>query len=94
VRRALGASKLEVFKQLLVEAAVVGVAGGVLGLGLAFLGLWLVRHQPADYASLAHLDLFMLGVTFALAVGSSMAAGLLPAWRACQITPALQLKSQ
>jgi len=36
----------------------------------------------------------MLGATFALAVGSSIAAGLLPAWRACQVATALQLKSQ
>ena len=94
VRRALGASRYEIFKQLLVEAGVVGLAGGLFGLVLAFLGLWLVRQQPADYASLARLDVSMLGMTFVLAVGSSVAAGLLPAWRACQIAPALQLKSQ
>ncbi|SFS06828.1 putative ABC transport system permease protein [Dyella sp. OK004] len=94
VRRALGASKREVFVQLLVEAGVIGLAGGVGGLVLAFLGLWLVRLQPADYASLAHLDISMLLVTFMLALISSLLAGLLPAWRACQITPALQLKSQ
>ncbi|TBR40231.1 MULTISPECIES: ABC transporter permease [Dyella] len=94
VRRALGASKGEVFKQLLIEACIIGMAGGICGLGLAFLGLWLVRQQPADYASLAHLDLSMLAITFVLALVSSLLAGLLPAWRACQITPALQLKSQ
>ena len=93
VRRALGASKRAVFAQLLVEAGTVGLAGGVGGLLLAFLGLWLVRQQPADYASLAQLDLPMLLATFVLAVGASLLAGLLPAWRACQITPALQLKS-
>ncbi|WP_266172135.1 ABC transporter permease [Dyella subtropica] len=94
VRRALGASKREVFMQLLVEAAVIGLAGGIGGLLLAFLGLWLVRLQPADYASLAHLDLSMLLATFMLAIAASLLAGLLPAWRACQIAPALQLKSQ
>ncbi|WP_114238693.1 ABC transporter permease [Dyella sp. C9] len=94
VRRALGASKREVFAQLLVESGVIGLAGGVGGLLLAFLGLWLVRRQPSDYAALAHLDLSMLSITFLLAVGSSLLAGLLPAWRACQIAPALQLKSQ
>jgi putative ABC transport system permease protein len=94
VRRALGASKREVFAQLLVESGVIGLAGGIGGLLLAFLGLWLVRRQPSDYAALAHLDASMLLITFLLAVGSSLLAGLLPAWRACQITPALQLKSQ
>jgi putative ABC transport system permease protein len=93
VRRALGASRREVFTQLLVESGVIGLAGGVAGLLLALLGLWLVRKQPSDYAALAHLDLTMLAATFLLAVGATLLAGLLPAWRACQVTPALQLKS-
>lgn len=93
VRRALGASKHAVFGQLLVEAGAIGLAGGMGGLLLAFLGLWLVRRQPSDYASLAQLDLPMLLLTFLLAIGASLLAGLLPAWRACQVTPALQLKS-
>ena len=94
VRRALGASRSEIFKQCLVEAGAVGLAGGILGLGLALLGLWAVRQQPASYAGLAHLDLPMLLATFVLAVIASVAAGLLPAWRAMEVTPAIQLKSQ
>ena len=93
VRRALGASRRSVFAQLLVESGVIGLAGGIGGLVLALLGLWAVRHQPSDYAKLAQLDLSMLLATFALAVGASLLAGLLPAWRACQVAPALQLKS-
>jgi putative ABC transport system permease protein len=93
VRRALGASKRSIFVQLLVESGAIGVAGGVLGLGLAWLGLWAVRHQPVSYAKLAELDTTMLLLTFGLAVVSSLLAGLLPAWRGCQVTPAIQLKS-
>ena len=93
IRRALGASKRALFAQLLVESGVVGLVGGAGGLLLALLGLWLVRHRPSDYAPLAHLDSTMLLITFLLAVGASLLAGLLPAWRACQIAPALQLKS-
>jgi putative ABC transport system permease protein len=92
VRRALGAARRAVFGQLLVEAGLVGLAGGIGGLLLAQLGLWLVRLQPADYAKLAHLDPVMLLVTFALAIGATLLAGILPAWRACRIAPALQLK--
>jgi putative ABC transport system permease protein len=92
VRRALGASKRSLFAQLLVESGVVGLAGGSGGLLLALLGLWLVRQQPAEYAPLAQLDPAMLLATFLLAVSASLLAGLLPAWRACQIAPALQLK--
>ena len=64
------------------------------GLLLALLGLWAVRQQPASYASLAHLDVPMLLTAFALAVTATLLAGVLPAWRAMQITPAIQLKTQ
>jgi len=66
----------------------------VLGLGLALLGLWAVRQQPNSYDSLAHLDVSMLVATFVIAIVASLLAGLLPAWRACQVAPAIQLKSQ
>lgn len=92
VRRALGASRRALFLQLLVESGVIGLAGGVGGLLLACLGLRLVRRQPADYAPLAHLDGAMLLLTFLLAVGASLLAGVLPAWRACCVSPGLQLK--
>ncbi|HEX7324927.1 MAG TPA: ABC transporter permease, partial [Rhodanobacteraceae bacterium] len=42
IRRALGASRRAVFAQCLVEAGVIGIAGGLLGLPLAWFGLWLV----------------------------------------------------
>ncbi len=94
VRRALGATKRSIFAQALVEAAAVGLTGGILGLCLAGLGLWGVRQQPTNYADLAHLDPAMLFTTFLLALLASVLAGLLPAWRACQVAPAIQLKSQ
>ena len=94
VRRALGASRGAIFTQCLVEAGAIGLAGGILGLGLSLLGLWAVRLQPASYAELAHLDLGMLLLTFVMAIVASVLAGLVPAWRAMQVTPAIQLKSQ
>ena len=93
VRRALGARRRDIFLQLGVESAVIGVAGGVLGLLIAQLGLWSVRHRPDDYAQLAQMDPAMLLGTVALAIVASVLAGLLPAWRACRVTPALQLKT-
>ncbi|MDL5368044.1 ABC transporter permease [Xanthomonas sp. NCPPB 2654] len=94
VRRALGASRRAIFAQHLVEAAMIGAAGGMAGLLLAWLGLWLVRRQPADYAALAHMDGSMLFVALALTLGSSLLAGALPAWQAMRVQTAMQLKSQ
>lgn len=94
VRRALGASRGQIFLQSLVEAGTVGLAGGVLGLGLAALGLYAVRQQPVDYAKLATLDGQMLLLTFVLTLVASLLAGFLPALRAMQVAPAIQLKTQ
>lgn len=94
VRRALGASRRDIFSQFLVEAGVLGLAGGLLGLLLTWAGLAAIRLNPSAHAQLAQLDWTMLGITLASALGAALAAGLLPAWRACQVMPALQLKSQ
>ena len=94
VRRALGASRRAIFAQHLVEAAMIGTVGGAIGLLFAWIGLWLVRQQPADYAGLAHMDGSMLLTALALTLGSSLLAGALPAWQAMRVQTALQLKSQ
>ncbi|WUR12822.1 ABC transporter permease [[Empedobacter] haloabium] len=94
VRRALGASRREIFHQFLTETAVVGLAGGVLGLLLAWGALALIALQSKQLSLVARMDWTMLLTTFVMAVAAAMLAGLLPTWRACQVTPALQLKSQ
>ncbi len=94
VRRALGASRKEIFRQFLVETAVLGLAGGVLGLLLALAALALIGTQSEEMGIVAHMDWTMLAFTFVLSVLAAVVAGLLPTWRACQVTPAMQLKSQ
>lgn len=92
-RRALGASRGDIFQQCLVEAGLVGLAGGVLGWLFTLAGLWAVRAQPVEYADLARLDLPMFTATFALAVLASLLAGVFPALRASGVAPAMQLKT-
>lgn len=93
VRRALGATRAAVFGQCLMEAAVIGLLGGFGGWLLTLLGLWIVRRQPSAYADMAHLDLSMFMLTFAAAIAATLFAGLLPAFRASRVAPALQLKT-
>src|SRR5690606_18401140 len=92
-RRALGASRSDIFKQCLVEAGLVGLSGGLLGWLLTLLGLWAVRTQPVEYADLARLDLPMFAATFAMALFASLLAGVFPALRASGVAPAMQLKT-
>jgi putative ABC transport system permease protein len=94
VRRALGASRGAIYGQFLVEASVVGAAGGVLGVlltGLGMYGTGLV-FAPA-IAKLAQLDLPLVGLTLLVAVVAIVLAALYPTWRAARVQPAWQLKS-
>lgn len=94
VRRALGASRREIYTQFLVEASVVGLAGGVLGLvftGLGVLGIGLV--MPDDIAELARMNASLLGLTLLVSVVVTALAGLYPTFRAAHVQPAWQLKT-
>ncbi|MCX7513679.1 ABC transporter permease [Frateuria hangzhouensis] len=94
VRRALGASRREVYMQFLIEAATVGLAGGVLGLVLTGLGMlsvgWVFDEQ---IARLATLDVSLVTLTVVVAVAATVMAAFYPTWRAAQVQPAWQLKS-
>ncbi|HUA80405.1 MAG TPA: ABC transporter permease [Dyella sp.] len=94
VRRALGAPRLAIYAQFLIEAGTVGLTGGVLGLLLTWIGVlgvgWVL---PKEIASLAHVDVSLLALTLVVAVVATMLAGLYPTFRASRVQPALQLKS-
>ena len=94
VRPALGASRGEIYLQFLVEAGMVGLAGGVLGLALTWLGIagvgWVM---PPEIAALAHMDVSLLATTLIVAIVATMLAGLYPTLRASAVQPAWQLKS-
>ncbi len=94
VRRALGASRRAIFVQCLIETAVVGLVGGLLGLlltGLGLKGLGLLISEEGRL--LLHLDAMDVAIAILLAVTVTVIAGLYPTWRAARLQPALQLKS-
>lgn len=93
VRRALGASKLWVFTQHLLECEVVGIIGGVLGLGLSMLLLRFV-NQALHNGDLFHIDGPMVVAALLLSMVAGLIAGLFPAWRICRVAPASHLKLQ
>jgi putative ABC transport system permease protein len=95
VRRALGASRRAIFAQCLIEAGVVGLAGGLLGLALTGLGILGLRSLLSDQVSrLTHFSLSNVAIAVTLSVVAAVLAGLYPTWRAAQVQPAWQLKAQ
>lgn len=94
LRRALGASRNVIFNQQIVEIAVIGFAGGIIGLLLTGIGLKGIQYLYASPSGLVRLDWVIVSAAITIAVVSSTIAGLYPAWRVCQVPPATQLKAQ
>jgi predicted permease len=85
LRASLGATPGRLARQLLTEAVLLAATGGLLGTLLAFGQLTMLKRLlPADTPRLAEvvIDGRMLAFTAAIALGSGLLFGLLPAWRA------------
>lgn len=93
MRRALGASSRSIVSQLLVEAGAYGVVGGLLSMGMTWIGLWAVRFQDAGFSHAGRVAATSLVASFAVTVGCAVIAGVLPAWRCVRVPLHLQLKS-
>ena len=87
LRRALGATQGQILQKNLVEV-------GVIGLLLALAGLQGVKALYDGYERLVQLNGPLLITALVIALLSSLAAGLYPAWRAVRMAPAGLLKTQ
>jgi predicted permease len=82
VRAALGASRGRIISQVLGEAAILGVVGGMTGLVLArALVHALIAAGPADLPRVAEIgiDVRVAGFTFLVSLGASLLFGIAPA---------------
>ena len=95
VRTALGASRVRVFHQLLVEALLLALSGGALGIpmSLALLRIGL-RFIPSDVPRLYAVSLDARVLTFAIVLSgaTALAFGLIPAWKMSRLDPASSLR--
>jgi putative ABC transport system permease protein len=101
VRRALGASRKQIFMQHLVEVGLISSLGATLGLvlgGVLLFGLRaLYTVDPTEGGgtqAIAHVDVGSIVTALLLALFATIAAGLYPAWRIGRIPPASYLKAQ
>ena len=93
VRRALGASAGDIFRQVLVESIVIALMGGVLGIGGSLVLLkTLEAFSPPDNAPILSWGIVVFGVCSAGLIG--IASGLYPALKASSLSPTAALTSE
>jgi putative ABC transport system permease protein len=94
IRKAIGATDIDVLREFLIEAAGIGALGGLAGIAL---GALVVTYVDARSAAGGNLELFALSPrvalgAFAFAVGLSVLAGLVPALGAARLAPTEALR--
>jgi predicted permease len=99
VRLALGASRVQLIGQLLIESCLLAVAGGALGLGAAY---WTLRAIIASLPEVSNVQTFLspgldprvMAFCFALSLVTGLAFGLFPALQSTRPDLVPTLKSQ
>jgi len=95
VRRAIGATRPQLVRQLLVESLLLAIVGGAAGLvALAWVKEWIVAMLPSDLPRLAevHFDAGMVAIAFALSIASGVVFGIMPALQVSAVNPGENLK--
>ena len=91
LRKALGARPHLIRRQFLVEASILGFAGGLLGVGLGVVGAVVV---PMVSDSRVILSLWAALAAIVMAVGIGIVFGVYPASRAARLAPIDALRSE
>ena len=90
VRRALGAKKVHIIRQFLVETSVISVAGGTLGIVVGLVAPMAAQWLLAEYYQYDLAILFTnwsVALAFGISVCIGMIFGIYPAFRAAMLDP-------
>lgn len=81
--KAIGAKKKEILNQFLIEAVIISLAGGLIGVTVGFMALPILQYF--GQVALASLNGVLLGLTFSVVTGVFF--GFYPAWKAADLSP-------
>jgi predicted permease len=96
ISMALGASRSRLIRQMLVESLLLGCAGGLVGIAVAYAGaraiLALAFPDSPNLTLEANPSLVVLGFAFALSLLTGLIFGIVPAWITSHSDPAEALR--
>ena len=88
ILRALGWKQWQVLAHIEVEAALLGLGGGMIGIGLGWCALCVLAALPQTASFfVANLQWPLLVKALGIAILAGLVAGALPAWRAGKLSP-------
>ncbi|MFN7927786.1 MAG: ABC transporter permease [Blastocatellia bacterium] len=83
IRRAIGARKLDIVTQFLLEAMALTALGGVVGIGFGFLVSFILKAIKFPSA----IPMIWVGIGFSVSVGIGLVFGMYPAIKAARLDP-------
>jgi ABC-type antimicrobial peptide transport system permease subunit len=89
IRKAIGAPRRSILLQFLVEAAILCLIGGIIGLIVAFISV-LIAGQAFDLDAVMPASVVVVATLVSLAVG--LVSGFMPAYRAARMDPVEALR--
>lgn len=92
VFKAVGWSNSDVMKIILIEGLILGLLGGILGIGLGYVAMFMVKDFVPGFAGKITIVLIAEALTFAISLG--VIGGLYPAYRAAHLNPVTALKME
>ena len=96
IRSALGADRSSLIAQALIEGVLLSVAGGILGIGIAYVGARMILSLAFPAATQMPIDAtpspVVLGFAFLLSLATGVAFGIVPAWISSHADPAEALR--
>ncbi len=88
LRKAIGAKRRDILMQFLLEAAMLSLAGGAIGLAIAWIGAWGISQIDLGGFSInAVVSPLIVTVAVLVSVFIGLASGIYPAMRAARLNP-------
>jgi putative ABC transport system permease protein len=90
LRKALGARRMRILMQFIIEAVLLAACGGAIGVALGYCASWVGRFLKFP----AEVPLWAVALGIGVSCGVGMIAGIYPAWRASRLDPAVALRDE
>ncbi len=92
IRKAIGAPRRSIILQFLIEASVLSIIGGIIGLIVGVMGTLVYGKLKADLIAMPNPTIMIIGLAFSFIMG--VVFGIYPAIKAARLQPVIALRNE